>query len=76
MLQTEIATVGEVISGTTLSALPLNGRNIRQLSLLAAGRRHAESGLVHQRPQLRRRGRPYVNGNREQTNNYRSTAST
>src|SRR5687767_805940 len=27
VLQTETATVGEVISGTTLQALPLNGRN-------------------------------------------------
>src|SRR5207249_2079994 len=27
VLQTESATVGEVISGTTLNALPLNGRN-------------------------------------------------
>ena len=33
VLQTETATVGSVISGTTLSALPLNGRNTGQLSL-------------------------------------------
>ncbi len=37
VLQTESATVGEVISGTTLSALPLNGRNTGQLSLLLPG---------------------------------------
>src|SRR5262245_16071720 len=70
VMQTETATVGSVISGTTLSALPLNGRNTGQLSLLLpgvvspnpstfTGARHTGSG-----------GRPYVNGNREQTNNY------
>ncbi len=69
MLQTESATVGEVISGTTLSALPLNGRNTGQLSLLLPGssrRTRARS------PAIRNfgGGRPYVNGNREQTNNY------
>jgi 4-hydroxy-L-threonine phosphate dehydrogenase PdxA len=37
VLQTETVTVGQVISGTTLSALPLNGRNTGQLSLLLTG---------------------------------------
>jgi hypothetical protein len=69
VLQTESATVGEVISGTTLTALPLNGRNAGQLSLLLAG-------VVTVNPSsftaIRNftAGRPYVNGNREQTNNY------
>src|SRR2546425_5123809 len=69
VLQTESATVGEVISGTTLAALPLNGRNTGQLSLLLPG-------VVTPNPstfaEIRNfgGGRPYVNGNREQTNNY------
>jgi hypothetical protein len=69
VLQTESATVGEVISGTTLSALPLNGRNTGQLSLLLPG-------VVTPNPSTFTAirnfggGRPYVNGNREQTNNY------
>src|SRR4051812_34772780 len=69
VLQTESATVGEVISGTTLSALPLNGRNTGQLSLLLPG-------VVTPNPSAFTAirnfggGRPYVNGNREQTNNY------
>src|SRR4029078_11395765 len=37
VLQTETTTVGQVISGTTLSSLPLNGRNTGQLSLLLPG---------------------------------------
>ena len=69
VLQTETATVGEVISGTTLNALPLNGRNTGQLSLLLPG-------VVTPNPSTFTAirnfggGRPYVNGNREQTNNY------
>src|SRR4030095_15129235 len=69
VLQTESATVGEVISGTTLAALPLNGRNTGQLSLLLPG-------VVTPKPSsvtsIRHfgSGRPFVNGNREQTNNY------
>jgi len=69
VLQTETATVGEVISGTTLNALPLNGRNSGQLSLLL-------TGVVTPNPSTFTNirnfsgGRPYVNGNREQTNNY------
>ena len=69
MLQTETATVGEVISGTTLSALPLNGRNTGQLSLLLPG---AITPNPSSFTAIRNfgGGRPFVNGNREQTNNY------
>jgi hypothetical protein len=69
VLQTESATVGEVISGTTLSSLPLNGRNTGQLSLLLPGVVTVNPGSF---TNIRNfgAGRPYVNGNREQTNNY------
>ncbi len=69
VLQTETATVGEVISGTTLNSLPLNGRNTGQLSLLLPG---AVSPNPSTFTEVRNfgGGRPYVNGNREQTNNY------
>ncbi|MEO7789111.1 MAG: carboxypeptidase regulatory-like domain-containing protein [Vicinamibacterales bacterium] len=69
VLQTETATVGEVISGTTLNSLPLNGRNTGQLSLLLPG---AVSPNPSTFTAVRNfgGGRPYVNGNREQTNNY------
>src|SRR6266699_3827264 len=69
VLQTESATVGEVISGNTVNALPLNGRNTGQLSLLLPG-------VLTPNPSTFTAvrnfggGRPYVNGNREQTNNY------
>jgi hypothetical protein len=69
VLQTESATVGEVISGTTVQALPLNGRNTGQLALLLPGaltpspRGFNNIGSINM-------NRPFVNGNREQTNNF------
>src|SRR5262245_60873977 len=69
LLQTETATVGEVISGTTVTALPLNGRNTGQLSLLLPGVVSVNPGSFTAVRNFGA-GRPYVNGNREQTNNY------
>jgi outer membrane receptor protein involved in Fe transport len=69
ILQTETVTVGQVISGNTVQSLPLNGRNTGQLALLLPGtltpnpRGFTNIGAVNS-------SRPYVNGNREQTNNY------
>jgi hypothetical protein len=70
VLQTENATVGEVISGTTLQALPLNGRNASQLSLSLPGVVTPNPGSFTGARNTGGGGRPYVNGNREQTNNY------
>ncbi len=69
VLQTESTTVGQVISGTTLNNLPLNGRNTGQLSLLLPGALTPNPSTF---TAIRNfgGGRPYVNGNREQTNNY------
>jgi carboxypeptidase family protein len=69
ILQTESATVGSVISGTTVGALPLNGRNTGQLSLLLPGTVTPNPGAFTAIRNFSG-GRPYVNGNREQTNNY------
>jgi outer membrane receptor protein involved in Fe transport len=69
VLQSESVTVGEVISGETVESLPLNGRNPGQLALLLPGsvtvnpRGFTSIGNVNL-------NRPFVNGHREQTNNY------
>jgi len=69
LLQTQDATVGEVISGTTATTIPLNGRNTAQLTLLLPGVVTPNPGSF---TALRNTGggRPYVNGHREQTNNF------
>jgi hypothetical protein len=68
VLQTETATVGEVLSGRTVESLPLNGRNSSQLALLMPG-------AITPNPQAQTASggysaRPFINGNREQTNNF------
>jgi hypothetical protein len=69
ILQTESTSVGEVVSGNTVQSLPLNGRNAAQLPLLLPGtntynpRGFTNIGAINS-------NRPFVNGNREQTNNF------
>jgi hypothetical protein len=70
VLQSESATVGEVISGNTVNSLPLNGRNTGQLSLLLPGVVTTNPQSFVNQSRSFSGGRPYVNGNREQTNNY------
>jgi hypothetical protein len=70
VLQTETATVGEVISGTTMTSLPLNGRNPNQLALLMPGAITPNPDSFTGTRNTGTGGRPYINGNREQTNNF------
>lgn len=67
VLQTESVTVGNVITGNTTTALPLNGRNFQQLTLLVPGTINPNPGGFNSVGQGAQ-GRPYVNGNREQGN--------
>jgi hypothetical protein len=75
LLDTETTQLGSVVSGTTTVNLPLNGRNFSQLTLLAPGVVFFESdsftngqgnGGVNGAS-----GRPLVNGNRAQADNFR-----
>jgi hypothetical protein len=67
VLQTENVMVGQVITGNTTTALPLNGRNFQQLTLLVPGTINPNPGGFNSVGQGAQ-GRPYVNGNREQGN--------
>ncbi len=71
ILQTQNAVVGEVVTGTTAVALPLNNRNFTQLTMLVAGaQHHAPETFNDIFNSLGSGGRPYVNGQREQGNNF------
>jgi hypothetical protein len=70
ILQTENAVVGEVISGSTVLAMPLNGRNFSSLALLVPGVQTHAPDTFNNPKQGTDSGRPYVNGQREQANNY------
>src|SRR4051794_38330555 len=70
VLQTETATVGEVLSSKTVESLPLNGRFASQLALLLPGAVTPNPGAQTDVASRGASARPYVNGNREQTNNF------
>jgi hypothetical protein len=70
VLQTEVTQLGTIIDSRTNTQLPLATRNYVQLTMLAPG-------SVHPNPQGFENGqttgsgaRPYINGNREQANNF------
>jgi hypothetical protein len=70
ILQTESTQLGQVIDARTNTALPLATRNYVQLTLLAAGTVHPDPSSFKNGQTTGGSGRPYVNGNREQTNNF------
>ena len=69
LLQTESTLLGQVIDSRTNTTLPLATRNYVQLTLLAAGSVHPDPSSFTN-GQSTNSGRPYVNGNREQANNF------
>ncbi|MDQ2900923.1 MAG: TonB-dependent receptor, partial [Acidobacteriota bacterium] len=69
ILQTETAQTGAIITAKDAADLPVNGRNFTQLTLLAPGAVTPNPGSFTG-PRQFGGGRPYVNGNREQSNNF------
>lgn len=68
ILQTESTQTGDSLTAKQLTALPLNGRNFAALTLMMPGAISPNpKGLSTSQ---RFQARPYVNGNREQTNNF------
>lgn len=74
VLQTESASTGDTITSTQATAIPLRGRNFMSLTLLVPGSITPNPGSFDGPGRSFGGGRPYVNGNREQTNNFCSTA--
>jgi hypothetical protein len=68
VIQSENANVGQVITGRTTESLPLNGRSFQQLTLLVPGTVTPNTNSFSSLSPGAFGGRPYVNGNREQTN--------
>ena len=69
-LQTESTQLGNVLSASTNVNLPLNGRNFVQLTLLTAGVTTVNPAGFTNGLRTTAGGRPYVNGNREEANNF------
>ena len=70
LLQTETTEVSTVIDANTNVSLPLASRNYLQLTLLAPGVTNVDPDGMRSPHNMLDSGRPYINGNREQANEY------
>src|SRR5499427_8768188 len=70
VLQTQSVEVSTVIDANTNVSLPLASRNYLQLTLLAPGATNVDPDSMRQPRTMPSSGRPYINGNREQANEY------
>lgn len=69
LLQTETTQLSNLIDSRTTTDLPLATRNFLQLTLLSPGAVTANQTEFTQAQTMDGAGRPYINGNREQSNN-------
>ncbi len=70
LLQTDTTQVGSVITSNTISNLPLISENPIALTLLTAGVTTPDPSSFNNGVRSTGGGRPYVNGNREEANNF------
>jgi hypothetical protein len=70
VLQTDRTEVSTIIDTKTNDTLPLATRNYVQLTLLAPGSVTPSPGSFNNGDNTANGGRPYINGNREQANNF------
>lgn len=70
ILQTQSVDVSTLIDANTNVSLPLASRNYLQLSLLAPGVTNVDPDGMRTPYNMLSSGRPYINGNREQANEY------
>jgi len=70
VLQTESTEVSTLIDSTAVTSVPLAGRNYLQLGLLAPGTTTNNPRGINEPQNLDGGARPFINGNREQANQY------
>jgi hypothetical protein len=70
LLQADSAVVSTIIDAATNEALPLATRNYVQLTLLSPGAVTPNPSSFNNGDNVNSGGRPYINGNREQSNNF------
>jgi hypothetical protein len=70
VLQTESTEVSTLIDSSTVTSVPLAGRNYLQLALLAPGTTTNNPRGINEPQNLDNGSRPFINGNREQANQY------
>lgn len=69
-LQTQSVEVSTVIDATTTESMPLAARDYLQLTLLAPGVTVVDPDQMRTPQDMLNSGRPFINGNREQANEY------
>jgi hypothetical protein len=70
ILKTEATQVDTVIDSATNDALPLATRNYVELTLLSPGAIHPDPSSFNNGDNVNSGARPFINGNREQSNNF------
>ena len=70
IMQTQSVEVSTLIDANTNVSLPLASRNYLQLTLLAPGVTNVDPDGMRSPQTMLNSGRPYINGNREQANEY------
>jgi hypothetical protein len=69
-LQTDTTQVSTLIDNNTVNSIPLATRNYVELTLLAPGSVTPDNSTFNNGDNTANGGRPYINGNREQANNF------
>jgi Carboxypeptidase regulatory-like domain len=70
VLKTETTQVDTIIDSATNEALPLATRNYVELTLLSPGAIHPDPSTFNNGDNVASGARPFINGNREQANNF------
>jgi Carboxypeptidase regulatory-like domain len=70
VLKTESTQVDTIIDSATNDALPLATRNYVELTLLSPGAIHPDPSSFNNGDNVNSGARPFINGNREQSNNF------